>query len=462
MSKYFTGEYLEKFIPRLAENRAMMAFAANCGCCVFVATSPAGAYVLSAMSWGQCAGTAAAWGAATLTAQRYFARGYHKIYVENKLKYEVGHHLAGQTVVVTGASSGIGYELAVRLAQNGCETVIMACRNKEKTEAAIKNAGKHVRSLRNQIVHWREPQYRSWESKHSERLKFMELDLSDEASIEKFVKELSYQYPKVDMLVNNAGTFAENKNVITNSGHELQLATNALGPFMLTELMLPMVERRIVYVTSILHANPSKSEEYDIVGDLDKMQYSAVSHNPRPEVAVTQKSDKEAAEGPSDEELALHQRKEREEAVRYRIQARGEDLQKAKDTALLPYGPSKLINLMHARDLRDRLHGRGVIAVAVHPGGAATDVFREFPVVAALVRLVSPLFFKTPTQAARTVLQCCIADDVKNGAFYADNWPAETRASPLSKSLPQRRSVMDWCSEQWDFKVPLRGSAVMK
>ena len=86
--------------------------------------------------------------------------------------------LNGKSVIITGANSGIGYELAKKLVSEGCN-VILACRNKDKGLLAEKNLGGNS--------------------------KFMELDLSDYESIDNFSKNLKSQKVKINYLINNAG-----------------------------------------------------------------------------------------------------------------------------------------------------------------------------------------------------------------------------------------------------------------
>jgi NAD(P)-dependent dehydrogenase (short-subunit alcohol dehydrogenase family) len=124
-------------------------------------------------------------------------------------------NLTGKTAIVTGANRGIGYATAQALARKGA-TVILACRSKEKGEAAV----------------WQIDQ----EYPEAEAV-FMQLDLADLAAVRRFAGEFTSRYDRLDILINNAAImrtpFAK-----TPDGFELQFATNHLAHFALTGLLL--------------------------------------------------------------------------------------------------------------------------------------------------------------------------------------------------------------------------------
>ena len=139
--------------------------------------------------------------------------------------------LTDKIVIVTGANSGIGYEMARALARKQA-TVILACRNKDKGEAAVR-----------QIV----------QEYPRAKAEFMPLDLSDLASVRRFASEFAIHYDRLDILINNAGIMAVPFGR-TADGFELQLGTNHLGHFALTGLLLHRIIRtpqaRVVTVSS--------------------------------------------------------------------------------------------------------------------------------------------------------------------------------------------------------------------
>lgn len=132
----------------------------------------------------------------------------------------------GRRFVVTGGSSGIGLEACRALAAAGGD-VVMAVRSRGKGEAAADRIRRTGAPGRVQVVH---------------------LDVSDLASVERFAEQID----RVDVLINNAGILGvpEARSV---DGHELQLATNFLGHFALTNRLLPSITDRVVMVGSFAH-----------------------------------------------------------------------------------------------------------------------------------------------------------------------------------------------------------------
>jgi NAD(P)-dependent dehydrogenase (short-subunit alcohol dehydrogenase family) len=125
-----------------------------------------------------------------------------------------------KVVVVTGANSGIGKMTAVGLARAGA-TVVMACRDLAKSRPALDD----VRSRSG-----------------SDRVHLMQLDLASQASIRAFVQAFNDQYNRLDVLINNAGV-ASPKRRETADGFELHFGVHHLGSFLLTTLLLPVLDR---------------------------------------------------------------------------------------------------------------------------------------------------------------------------------------------------------------------------
>ncbi|MGO9336209.1 MAG: oxidoreductase [Terracidiphilus sp.] len=141
----------------------------------------------------------------------------------------------GKQVVVTGATGGLGYEIALALAQ-GCADVIIAGRNEpEGREVAAR-----IRVLAPKAL-----------------VRFEKLDLADLASVTAFARRLGAVGRPLDLLVNNAGVMALPTRRVTADGFEMQLGTNYLGHFALTGLLLPLLRAsrhpRVVQVSSLAH-----------------------------------------------------------------------------------------------------------------------------------------------------------------------------------------------------------------
>jgi NAD(P)-dependent dehydrogenase (short-subunit alcohol dehydrogenase family) len=184
-----------------------------------------------------------------------------------------------------------------------------------------------------------------------------ELDLSSLDSVRAAAAELRAGHPKIDLLICNAGVMYPPKQT-THDGFELQFGTNHLGHFALTglllERMLPVPGSRVVTVSSVGH--------------------------------------------------------------RIRARVNFDDLQWERSySRVRAYGQSKLANLMFTYELQRRLSGAGTtIAVAAHPGFAATELMRHTPVAA----VVTPLFSQDAAMGALPVLRAATDPSVLGGQYY--------------------------------------------
>ena len=132
---------------------------------------------------------------------------------------------AGRTIVVTGATSGIGFHTARELARAGAE-VVLAVRDPARGEEARRQTGAAA---------------------------VVRLDLADLASVRAAASELRERWPRLDVLVNNAGVMAPPHRV-TPDGLELQMATNHFGPFALTGRLIDALrDGAVVTVSSGAH-----------------------------------------------------------------------------------------------------------------------------------------------------------------------------------------------------------------
>ena len=204
---------------------------------------------------------------------------------------------AGRTAVITGASSGLGLQTALVLARRGA-TVVLACRDLDKAERAAGQIRAAAGGATVRLVH---------------------LDLASMASVHEAAGQIAAACPAIDLLINNAGVMAVPYQR-TADGFELTFATNHLGHFALTGLLLGPVlgtpGSRIVTVSSIGHR--------DGVMRFDDLQ-SETGYQPWP-----------------------------------------------------AYWQSKLANLLFTYELQARLQAAsaGTIALAAHPGNARTELWR--------------------------------------------------------------------------------------
>jgi NAD(P)-dependent dehydrogenase (short-subunit alcohol dehydrogenase family) len=184
-----------------------------------------------------------------------------------------------------------------------------------------------------------------------------ELDLSSLDSVRAAAAELRAGHSRIDLLICNAGVMYPPKQT-THDGFELQFGTNHLGHFALTglllEQMLPVPGSRVVTVSSVGH--------------------------------------------------------------RIRARVNFDDLQWERSySRVRAYGQSKLANLMFTYELQRRLSGAGTtIAVAAHPGFAATELMRHTPMAA----VVTPLFSQNAAMGALPVLRAATDPGVLGGQYY--------------------------------------------
>ncbi|VDP73148.1 unnamed protein product, partial [Schistosoma curassoni] len=240
----------------------------------------------------------------------------------------INKRLDGKMAIVTGCNTGIGLYTASELARRGA-TIIMACRNTERANKAktrlLEMYGKNSEKSGETDIACSQVKS-SLKPIESDQLIIEQLDLASLTSIREFVDRIKSKYNKIDFLINNAGLILQNYTT-TEDGFEMTMGVNYFGPFLLTELLLPLLRNaapsRIINVSSALHKD----------GCILKpdLQYSKENYN-----------------------------------------------------AMKAYSVSKLANVIHAIDLKERLKDSGVVVVSLHPGTVKTEVLRDlrkFPMV---------------------------------------------------------------------------------
>nr|XP_023022992.1 retinol dehydrogenase 11-like [Leptinotarsa decemlineata] len=140
-----------------------------------------------------------------------------------------------KVAIITGANSGLGFEVTKELASRDAE-VILACRTFEKAELTCI----HISELLD----------------NSPKLVPMELDLASLKSIKHFADEVKRKYNKIHLLINNAGvSYPSKMTAQTSDGFEIHMGVNHLGHFYLTQQLLDLLSEssRVVVVASSLH-----------------------------------------------------------------------------------------------------------------------------------------------------------------------------------------------------------------
>jgi NAD(P)-dependent dehydrogenase (short-subunit alcohol dehydrogenase family) len=146
------------------------------------------------------------------------------------MKYD----LTDKTMIVTGANSGIGKVAAAQLASLGA-TVILACRSAERGAKALKD----VQS-----------------AAQSNKVELMQVDMASQASIRQFVEAFKLRHQRLDVLIHNAANFdlTLKQSTLTADGVETIFATNHIGIFLMTHLLLDLLKTsapsRIITVAS--------------------------------------------------------------------------------------------------------------------------------------------------------------------------------------------------------------------
>ncbi|MBO3738616.1 oxidoreductase [Actinoplanes flavus] len=166
----------------------------------------------------------------------------------------------GRVAVVTGANSGLGLVTATELARRGAR-VVLAVRDTAAGEQAARGIAGDV--------------------------EVRELDLADLAAVRAFAAKLSADHPAIDLLVNNAGVVLLGPRRVSADGFELHLATNMLGHFALTGLLLDALTAagpaRVVSLSSITH----KTARLDFGDLMGERGYRATAAYGRSKLATT-------------------------------------------------------------------------------------------------------------------------------------------------------------------------------
>jgi NAD(P)-dependent dehydrogenase (short-subunit alcohol dehydrogenase family) len=151
-----------------------------------------------------------------------------------------------KVAIVTGANTGIGFEIARGLLQQG-GTVVLGCRDLKKGEVA-----------RAQLV----------ADTGNQNAELMQVDLANLSRLRNFVTKFEAKFQRLDLLVHNAGLWPRTRRK-TEDGFEMTLGVNHLGPFFLTQALRPLLEKsspaRVVVLTSSMH--------FDAAMDFEDLQF---------------------------------------------------------------------------------------------------------------------------------------------------------------------------------------------
>jgi NAD(P)-dependent dehydrogenase (short-subunit alcohol dehydrogenase family) len=267
-------------------------------------------------------------------------------------------------MVVTGASSGIGLVTARELCAHGAR-VILAVRDVEKGKEVAKDfdGDYEVRAL----------------------------NLADLESVRSFANEWTGD---LAVLINNAGIMMA-PAFRTIDDFELHMGTNHLGPFALTNLLLPFITDRVVTVSSILHRQGRIH--------LEDLQFDSRPYN-----------------------------------------------------AMTAYRDSKLANLLFTLELQRQLSEKGsaVRAVAAHPGIARTNLVAHVHGVSGLVNSLSQRLCNDAVKGALPTLFAA-TQDIPGGSYVGPNGFAHLRGYPVIHGTSQRARDSEMARKLWDVSAKL-------
>ena len=271
----------------------------------------------------------------------------------------------GRRALITGSNSGIGFEAALALARRGAEVILPA-----RTQAKADDAAARI-----------------LEQVPSAQLYPEILDLAVQASVHAFANRMIERFPgqSLDLLINNAGVMALPTREVTEDGFERQFATNYLGPFALTGLLLPSMKQRAgsrVVTVSSGASNQGKIE-------FDNLQ--------------------------------------------------GERVYKPM---LQAYAQSKLAALIFARELQRRLKAVGspILSTAAHPGYAVTNLQADHLGLGMkmMLAVMKPFLSQDAAHGAFPTLYAAIAADAVAGGYYGPDGFMEGKGYPTSAPIPKR------------------------
>ncbi|MFH5231736.1 oxidoreductase [Antrihabitans spumae] len=290
----------------------------------------------------------------------------------------------GKTILITGANNGLGLQAATVLAGAGA-AIVLACRNQNTGKAALAQVRAAAPNAEHHLVR---------------------INLSDLASVRAAAAEALAAVPRIDVLINNAGLMAI-PFAKTVDGFEMQIGTNHLGHFVLTDELLPALlaapAARVVSLASIAHW-PAKIK-------LDDLNF---------------------------------------ERRRY--------------TKMGAYQQSKLANLLFSGELarRSEAAGTSITSIAAHPGVAATNLFDSMvppiPGAVTMTHLGLRVVGNSEKEGALSQLYAATMPDANNddylGPTQLRGMRGPVRRSPRSKSARDRKLAADF----WAKSVELTGA----
>ena len=251
--------------------------------------------------------------------------------------------MQGKTVLITGADGDIGRNTTKGIAEKGAQ-IIMACIDLEQAKPVLDKIVKET---------------------NNNNIELMQLDLSSQSNIRNFAENFISKYPVLDVLINNAGIFSL-KRFETEDGLERTIGINYFGPFLLTHLLLPIIQKskqgRIINISS----DSYKQAKFDLDDLQSKIKYKGMG----------------------------------------------------------AYPSSKLALILFAQELAEKLKTTNITVNAVHPGHVSTGIWNmwENPKwYQSLALKILNMFLISPEEGAQTSIHLATSDEVQNitGKYFS-------------------------------------------
>jgi len=273
----------------------------------------------------------------------------------------------GKVVIITGSNSGIGFEAALQLAKKNM-MVILACKRIDAAERA-----------KNDIL----------KSYPTAQVTPMKIDLSNLNEVRRFTEDFQNHFDGLDLLINNAGIMMSPYKE-TEDGFENQLASNFIGHFALTGLLMQLLlntpDSRVITLSSLSY------------------KWAPINFSD------------------------LHSKN-------------GYDKKKA-------YGQSKRACLVFAYELNRRLAstGKNTISLAAHPGLSKTNLDRYFP---AFIKPLGSLFLQSPKKGVLPVLYAALQKELKGGEYIGPDGFQEMRGNPTIVDSDEATKDQEIANKLW-------------
>lgn len=272
-------------------------------------------------------------------------------------------HVAGRTVIVTGSTAGLGRAAAEDLARLGAHVVVMG-RDRARADTVAREIGG---------------------ISGNDAVEAVACDLASLASVRAAAAELLERFARIDVLINNAGGM-QDERLTSVDGHELTWATNVIGPYLLTELLLDRIiassPSRIIEMTSG-GAYSQRIDLGDLTGENDAFDPKAV------------------------------------------------------------YSRTKRAQIILTEERAGRLADAGVVCHVTHPGWASTPGLLESSSMDSFVRRFGDVL-RTAGQGADTAVWLASADEParSSGLFWHDRRPRETHRTEATRETAEERNAL--------------------